>query len=148
MLWNKSVHLDFKKGCFVSYKGKYNVMISAGCLVYLWTWTASACLVGSLQKKNHAFETNNMLHNWLYLYLKNDLTRSPSWDEHISFSRVSWPTNRQQVNTLFQFQYSHSQGKWTRRTKINLFSNTFSRTWTHSVTFIHKVNSFLHWKET
>lgn len=65
----------------------------------------SACLVSLIRKKsqsNHAFETNNFVARltWSSIYLKTYLTRSPPWDEHISFSRVSWPTNRHQVNIL------------------------------------------------
>lgn len=70
-----------------------------------------ACL--ALKKKkgkknsNHALKPITCCTFDIIFYLsKNYLTRSPSWDEHISFSRVSWPTSRHQVNTLFQFQYS------------------------------------------
>lgn len=65
-----------------------------------------------------------MLHIWHYLLSKNYLTRSPSWDEHISFSRVSWPTSRHQVNTLFQFQYAN-RDKLTYRGLLNGFGLNF-----------------------
>lgn len=70
-----------------------------------------ACLALKRKEKknsNHALKPITCCTFDVIFYLsKNYLTRSPSWDEHISFSRVSWPTSRHQVNTLFQFQHSN-----------------------------------------
>lgn len=100
------------EGGFVSYEGRYFVMIRAGCIVSIYELHLVTCLSCSKKKKgkknsNHALKPITCCTFDIIFYLsKNYLTRSPSWDEHISFSRVSWPTSRHQVNTLFQFQYS------------------------------------------
>lgn len=80
-----------------------------------------ACLALKRKRKksNHALKPITCCTFDIIFYLsKNYLTRSPSWDEHISFSRVSWPTSRHQVNTLFQFQYSN-RDKLTYRGLLN-----------------------------
>lgn len=71
-------------------------------------WLHACLALKRKEKSNHALKPITCCTFDIIFYLsKNYLTRSPSWDEHISFSRVSWPTSRHQVNTLFQFQYSN-----------------------------------------
>ena len=72
------------------------------------------------------------------------MTRSPSWDEHISFSRVPWPTSRHQVNTLFQFQHSNSLTNWPR----GLLNGSGLKFILQELVLLHKVtltvDEFLH----
>lgn len=71
------------------------------------------------------------------------MTRSPSWDEHISFSRVPWPTSRHQVNTLFQFQHSNSLTNWPR----GLLNGSGLKFILQELVLLHKVTltvEFLH----
>lgn len=104
------------------------VMIRAGCIVFyiyisIYELAFGYMLVFSFyflffalkskeekkkrKKSNHALKPITCCTFDVIFYLsKNYLTRSPSWDEHISFSRVSWPTSRHQVNTSLQFQCS------------------------------------------
>lgn len=69
-------------------------------------------LVSSYTKENW-YKSQKLTMHWpechvsrlitMYVSLsKNYSTRSSSWDELISFSRVSWPKIRQQVNSLIQ----------------------------------------------
>lgn len=83
---------------FCLIRGKILLSWSVLVVSFLNCIWSRACFALKRQKK-----TNDLLHIWHYLLsiLKNDLTRSPSWDEHISFSRVPWPSSRHQVNTLF-----------------------------------------------
>lgn len=81
-------------------------------------WLHACLALKRKEKSNHALKPITCCTFDIIFYLsKNYLTRSPSWDEHISFSRVPWPTNRHQVNTLFQFQYSGTN--WPLRGFLN-----------------------------
>lgn len=81
-------------------------------------WLHACLALKRKEKSNHALKPITCCTFDIIFYLsKNYLTRSPSWDEHISFSRVPWPTNRHQVNTLFQFQYSGTNWPFERFSK-------------------------------
>lgn len=98
---------------FCLIRGKILLSWSVLVVSFLNCIWSRACFALKRQKK-----TNDLLHIWHYLLsiLKNDLTRSPSWDEHISFSRVPWPSSRHQVNTLF---CSIQGQKWAFRWILN-----------------------------
>ena len=82
-------------------------------------WLHACLALKKERKSNPALKPITCCAFDIIFYLsKNHLTRSPSWDEHISFSRVSWPTSRHQVNTLFQFQRSN-RDKLTFRGLLN-----------------------------
>lgn len=100
--------------CLIRWKIFCHV-ISSGFIISTYGLHLVTCLSCSKKKRkqkgNHALKTVTCCPFDVILYLsKNYLTRSPSWDEHISFSRVSWPTSRHQVNTSFQYL---NESKWT-----------------------------------
>lgn len=96
--------------------------------VFLLVWIANACLI--LRKRKLTFDKSRKLTmHWPECHVsrlitmmcvsvsKNYSTRSSSWDELISFSRVSWPKIRQQVNSSIQSHISKKQKK--AKTKQN-----------------------------
>lgn len=98
-------------------------------VTWLYIWTAFGHVLawflrGSSKEKRERDKKKwhwQQWHVWQLMYLslsKNYLTRSSSWDEHISFSRVSWPTNRQQVNASSQSEFSHTSRMLHRQTQL------------------------------
>lgn len=86
----------------------WSVLVVSFLFLEMHLVTCLSCNKLKEKKRNHSLKQMTYFPFDTIFYLsKNYLTRSPSWDEHISFSRVSWPTSRHQVNTLFQFSYSN-----------------------------------------